>query len=258
MDLARRAAAQPGGHHLLTAARAWSPRDYAENAAFVPALGGPVLALLAPWPGERILDLGCGDGALTAVLVEAGASVLGLDADEAMLAAARARGLDVVAGDGAALAFAGEFDAVFSNAALHWMPDQAAVASGVFAALKPGGRFVGECGGHGNVAAIRTAIRAARRARGLDASEAQRYPTVAGWSAMLAAAGFIDIAAELIPRPTPLPTGLSGWLKTFRLGASDDPALAAEVEYLAAPALRDATGAWTADYVRLRWRAVRP
>ena len=109
----------------------FDPAEYAAHASFVPALGAAVLGLLAPKAGERILDLGCGDGVLTQKLVEAGASVLGTDADPAMVAAARAKGLDAEVMDGQRLTFDGGFDAVFSNAALHWMPDTAAVFAGV-------------------------------------------------------------------------------------------------------------------------------
>jgi SAM-dependent methyltransferase len=114
---------------LVNPANSWSPTDYARNAAFVPELGRAVVALLAPRPGERILDLGCGDGVLTAALVEAGAEMVGVDASPAMVEAARARGLDARVMDGQALAFEAEFDAVFSNAALHWMLDPAAAAT---------------------------------------------------------------------------------------------------------------------------------
>ena len=146
----------------------WTAGGYAENAAFVPALGAEILAWLDPHPGERILDLGCGDGALTVKLVEAGATVVGVDTSAEMLAAARQKSLDVQPMDGQALTFAGEFDAVFSNAALHWMTRPRDVVAGVARALKPGGRFVAEFGGHGNVAAIVTALRAVTKARGLD------------------------------------------------------------------------------------------
>ena len=138
----------------------WSVADYAQNAAFVPALGPAALQLLAVQPGELILDLGCGDGALTAQIAEAGARVIGLDASEEMVEAARARGVDAFVADAEALgldeqaARFGQFDAVFSNAALHWMLDPDAVASGIFAMLKPGGRFAGEMGGAGNLAAF--------------------------------------------------------------------------------------------------------
>lgn len=240
----------------------WDPALYAANAGFVPALGEAALALLAPRPGERILDLGCGDGALTRRLVEAGAVVTGLDRDPAMLAAAAARGLAVIRGDGCALAFSGAFDAVFSNAALHWMTDGDAVARGVFEALVPGGRFVGECGGHGNVAAIRAGMRALAERRGEPWAEVQRYDSAERWSTRLVAAGFVEIEARLIARPTALPTGIAGWLRTFRGGfvphGTDPDAFVSQVESFLAPMLRDDEGRWTADYVRLRFAARRP
>ncbi len=246
----------------------WNPRDYAANAGFVPALGNAALELLCPQPGEAILDLGCGDGVLTKRIAEAGAEVIGLDASESMLAAARALGLVVEQGDGQALFYVDRFDAVFSNATLHWMPDQRAVAEGVFRALKPGGRYVGECGGFGNIAAIRTALRAVLQAHGFspDSGGGQTYQTAEAFTEIHAAAGFTDIEAWIIPRPTPLPTGIRGWLKTFRAGFLDEAGVPEDarakvvdaVEALLAPQLRDAAGNWSADYVRLRWQARKP
>ncbi len=143
----------------MTEGQHWEAQRYARNARFVADLGQPVVELLAPLPGERILDLGCGDGPLTRKLVELGCSVVGVDAGPDMIRAAREMGLDAHVVDGHELAFAREFDAVFSNAALHWMKrDPQAVIAGVARALRPGGRFVGEMGGHGNVAAIVTAL----------------------------------------------------------------------------------------------------
>jgi trans-aconitate methyltransferase len=244
--------------------RDWSAASYAANARFVADLGGDVLALLAPQPGERILDLGCGDGALTARIAAAGASVLGVDASANMVHAAQALGLDAIVMDGEQLTFDGEFDAVFSNAALHGMADGVAVIAGVFRALKPGGRFVGEFGGHGNVAAIVTAMYAALSAHGLDSASMRRwYPTAERYAAMLQAGGFDVRSAQLIPRPTPLPTGIEGWLDIFgapMLGdvpAAERATLMLEVAALLAPALRTDTGEWIADYVRLRFEAKR-
>jgi SAM-dependent methyltransferase len=147
----------------------WSARRYAETAHFVPALGVPVLELLAPSADEHILDLGCGDGVLTEKIVAAGARVVAVDAAPDMVAAARARGIDARVLPGQNLPFDGEFDAVFSNAALHWMRPPEAVLAGVRRALKPGGRFVAEMGGHNNTAAIIVALSAVLARRGLDA-----------------------------------------------------------------------------------------
>src|SRR5579859_7306931 len=145
----------------------WDPGRYRENAGFVAVLGEPLLDLLAPKPGERILDLGCGDGALTRKIA-AVARVVAVDASADQVQAARARGLDAHVMDGTRLGFEREFDAVFSNAALHWMRDPDAVIDGVWRALKPGGRFVAECGGAGNVAAVREALCRAVARRGVD------------------------------------------------------------------------------------------
>lgn len=246
----------------------WNAADYAANAGFVPALGAAVFDLLDPRPGETILDLGCGDGVLTERIAAAGADVLGVDDSMAMLDAARARGLAVERADGQRLAFDGRFDAVFSNAALHWMPDQSAVAHAVFRALKPGGRYVGECGGFGNIAAIRTALRAVLAAHGFDRDSGggQVYQTAEAFALVHAQAGFTAIDARIVSRPTPLPTGIRGWLGTFRAGFLDEAGVPQDararviedVEALLAPVLRDDAGNWTADYVRLRWQARKP
>lgn len=246
----------------------FDPTEYAAHAAFVPALGAAVLGLLAPKPGERILDLGCGDGVLTLKLVEAGASVLGTDADPAMVDAARAKGLDAEVMDGQRLSFEGGFDAVFSNAALHWMPDTAAVFTGVHRALKPGGCFVAECGGFGNIAAIRAGLRGVLKARGyaVPDHEDQVYMTAPQARAALEAAGFAVRSCDIIPRQTPLASGMAAWLTTFRTGFldalevadSDRQAVIDETVALLRPILCDADGNWMADYVRLRFAATKP
>lgn len=240
---------------------------YQRHAAFVPALAGDVVALLAPRPGERILDLGCGDGVLTATLAAAGADVLGVDISPSMVAATQARGLPARQWSGDALDFHQEFDAVFSNAALHWMHNASAVAAGVFAALKPGGRFVGEMGGHGNVAAIVVALRAVLWRRGLALDALPKpwfFPTAAEYRTLLEQAGFQVGDIRILARPTPLATGITGHLETFAAAvfarlpeAERDPARA-EAEALLRPALCDQAGNWTADYVRLRFAASRP
>lgn len=243
----------------------WDTAEYAAKGRFVADLAGGVVELLAPQPGERILDLGCGDGALTEKLRASGAEVVGLDESAEMVRAARARGLNVYERSAESLEFDSEFDAVFSNAALHWIRNQKAVLDGVHRALKPGGRFAAEMGGLGNIAAIRTALQCVLGRYGIDAEEAAAsfFPSVEEYRGLLERARFSVRYIELIPRPTPLPAGMVGWLETFRngvlhrLSGFERAEAVEEIVKLLRPVLEDAEGNWTADYVRLRFLAVR-
>lgn len=249
-------------------ATTWDPGLYAAHAGFVPALGSAVLDLLAPRAGERILDLGCGDGVLTRRLVEAGADVVGIDADAAMVAAARTKGLDARVGDARALAFDREFDAVFTNATLHWVGQPEIVTAGVRRALRPGGRYVGEFGGHANIAAIRVALQAVLMRHGYVQAprETSYYPSAEALQAVLENSGFVVDSCAIIPRPTPVPSGMAAWLETFRGGfidaagvpESDRDRVITETVDLLRPVLCDAAGHWTADYVRIRFAAHLP
>lgn len=247
------------------AVQRWSASDYAKNGRFVQDLAGPIFAMLAPKPGERILDLGCGDGTLTAEIKAAGADELGVDLSDELLAVARMKGLNVRKADGHALDFVQEFDAVFSNAALHWMRAPALVIAGVARALKPRGRFVGELGGHGNVAAIATAMRAVGASRGGDPAHVAPwfFPTVEEYGGLLGKHGFSVREIALVPRPTPLKTGMEGWLRTFGRSFFDQfeeperTVVLNEALELLRPSLCDAQGRWTADHVRLRFSAER-
>jgi trans-aconitate methyltransferase len=152
----------------MSTAQIWDPASYARNARFVSDLGAPVVDLLAPKPGERILDLGCGDGVLTKKLADLGCEVVAVDSSLPQIEAARKLGLNASVISGEDLPYKEEFDAVFSNAVLHWIRRADVMLAGVYRSLKPGGRFVAECGGHGCVQKIRTALVQALERRGFD------------------------------------------------------------------------------------------
>jgi len=245
-------------------AQHWNPAQYGKNARFVSDLGMPVVELLSPQPGERILDLGCGDGALTVKLVELGCNVVGVDSSTEMVAVAKSRGLDAHVMDGQSVRFNHEFDAVFSNAALHWMKNPERVIAAVWRALKPGGRFVGEFGGNGNVATIVTALELALSSRGKVVATPWFFPSLGQYRALLEASCFEVEAIEIFPRPTLLPGDLGGWLDTFAqpytnsLPVAERLGFISEVVDALRPVLCDTDGNWRADYVRLRFAATKP
>ncbi|MBD2079237.1 class I SAM-dependent methyltransferase [Leptolyngbya sp. FACHB-17] len=244
----------------------WNSEKYAKNARFVSDLGMPVVEWLNPKPEERILDLGCGDGALTLKLQELGCEVVGVDSSADFINAARSLGLEAHLIDAHELNFISEFDAVFSNAALHWMKQPDQVIQGVWQALKPGGRFVAEFGGDRNVVTIVTALHAALQQRGIDSDQINPwyFPTIKDYQSQLEAQGFIVNRIALIPRPTPLPTGIRGWLATFAnpftqaIAPSERESFLDEVIARLQPDLCDDSGQWFADYVRLRFAASKP
>lgn len=244
----------------------WNPDIYNSNVGFVPVLGKAVIELLNPTPGERILDLGCGDGALAKELGERGFSVTGVDSSPEMVEAARINGVDARLMDGERLDFQGEFDAVISNAALHWMSDQYAVVRGVWNALKPGGRFAAECGGEGCVRVIREGMKIALIKRDIDykARNPFKYPKLGEYASVLENQGFKVGYIARIDRPTPLQDGLRGWLEVFSeshtrgFSQAEKEKFYTEVEDYCRPILYNAKTGWKADYVRLRFLAVKP
>ena len=249
----------------MSTAQTWDPASYARNARFVSDLGSPVVDLLRPKPGERILDLGCGDGVLTKKLADLGCQVVGVDSSVPQIEAARKLGVNAFAISAEDLPYQEEFDAVFSNAVLHWIRRADVVLAGVYRSLKPGGRFVAECGGQGCIRKIRTALVQALDHRGFE-GEARvpwYFPTPGDYATRLEGAGFRVDSIALIPRPTPLPGDIIGWLGTFALnffqGFSDEARsdYLHEVRRILEPQLRDANGIWVADYVRLRFVATK-
>ncbi len=244
-------------------AQTWNAEGYDKNARFVSDLGAPVLKLLAPRAGERILDVGCGDGVLTRKIAAAGCAVVGLDSSPEFCVVARRLGLEVVESSAECMSFRREFDAVFSNAALHWIKDADRAVRNVAAALRPGGRFVAEMGSHRCVETIKSALIDELNGRGFDGESANPwyFPTPEQYRAHLVAAGFEVPYIQLIPRPTPVPD-MMGWLTTFShcftalLPESEHAAYLQRVRDRIEPQLCDEKGNWTADYVRLRFKAV--
>ena len=245
---------------VLASTSQWDAADYARVGGFVPALGQAALELLDPQPGEAILDVGCGDGVLTQQILERGASVVGIDNSLSMVGAARARGLDARLMDAAQLKFGEAFDAVFSNATLHWVLDKERAARAIWFALKAGGRFAGEMGGEGNLDALRQALDDELVARGFGPPTfaANWYPSVEEFVALYEAAGFRDVDARLIERPTALEHGVAAWVLTFRAGWLDRAGVPHDERPSVADAVAARVGTNIADYVRLRFMMRKP
>ncbi len=243
----------------------WDAKLYDEKHSFVWERAKGVVEMLQPKAGERILDIGCGTGHLTAEIAASGAALIGIDQSPAMIAQARERypKLKFEVCDAREIPFAGEFDAVFSNAALHWIPEPEKVIRGVAQALKPNGRFVAEFGGKGNIRRLVDALAGACDVFGIDrrvATEGWYYPSIAEYAGLLEKHGLEVREAALFNRPTRLEDGeqgLDAWLRMFRRGVLDristdkQDAFLREVERQARPQLFK-NGNWELDYRRLR------
>jgi trans-aconitate methyltransferase len=248
----------------------WNPDLYQARHAFVWQLGKGPLELLGAKAGERVLDLGCGTGQLTAEMAATGAKLVGIDSSPEMVAQARRNfpHLRFEVADARAFEADDPFDAVFSNAVLHWVKPAGAAVERVWRALKPGGRFVAEFGGHRNVGRICSALRSAMGELGYDSFDALfpwYYPTVAEYAGELERRGFDVTLAMLFDRPTPLEGagGLRDWVRMFgavfldAVKPADHERLFDLIEQRLRPTLwRD--GRWHADYRRLRVLAYKP
>lgn len=246
----------------------WDATLYTAKHSFVYEYGRELVTLLAPQRGQRILDLGCGSGQLTRAIAESGARVTGLDNSASMIDAARREYPDVsfVLGDAKDFSFDEPFDAVFSNAALHWVKPPEKVIECVARCLRPGGRFVAEFGGKGNVGRIYAAAEAAgRELTGREVRNVNYFPSVAEYSAILESRGLEVRQAWLFDRPTKLEEGESGlrnWLtmfgeKTFGVMPDDVRLQWIERTQEKARAALFRDGSWYADYRRLRVIAFR-
>jgi len=248
--------------------REWNPTLYDDRAAFVSELAGDLVLWLRPRSGERILDLGCGTGTLTAQIARQGAHVTGIDRSAEMIESAREKYAELRfdVGDGQDLTYEAEFDAVFSNAALHWMPRAGDVVRGVERALVPGGRFVAELGGAGCVETVVSAVAEVLREWQIDPAPyvSWFFPSPARYLTLLEAHGLVPREMRYFERPTPVPgaDGLSAWLALFQAGLMRDLGdrwleLCRKASQRCEKALfRD--GQWWLDYVRLRVVAIKP
>lgn len=246
----------------------WDPELYEAKHSFVWQLGQDLVTLLDPKPGERVLDVGCGPGNLTERIAQSGAEVVGIDSSPEMIGQARRNfpALQFILVDAARMEFNNEFDAVFSNAALHWMLDFPSVANGIARALKTKGRFVAEMGGKGNIAEIEHALDDVLidyLPSGLPAKRTH-YPSLGEYSALLERYGLEIRMAQVFDRPTKLAgsNGMENWLRQFKWyyfepvpSGEREKAMGAVVDRLRGKLLGEE--GWIADYRRLRIRAVK-
>jgi trans-aconitate methyltransferase len=243
----------------------WSSENYAKNAAFVAVLGEDLIDILSPKESDTILDLGCGDGALTSKIAKKCKKVVGIDSAPDFINTCKEKGLEAYCVDAVQMEFKGEFDGILSNAVLHWIMEPEKVIQKINTALKPNGKFVAEFGGDGNVANIMNAIENVAPKYGFDAQKLKYwyFPTAKEYGALLEKNGFEVVSIVTFDRPTKLPTDIVGWLNTFAKTyiAAVAPDLRAafleDVRLILESKLLNDKNEWVADYVRLRVEATK-
>ena len=246
----------------------WDAKKYTENFAFVHEYGKDVLQLLNLEAGMSVLDLGCGNGALTRQLCDMGMKAYGIDASEHQILEAKSLypDLEFHQADAACFTVLDPVDAVFSNAVFHWIEKerQPQVLDCVYRALKPGGQFVFEMGGLGNTCQIHGALEDAFQRRGRNYTMPFYFPSIGEYGSLVESAGFRLTMAMLFPRLTPLKgeDGMAGWIRQFiKVPFQNmEEKMKEEIVCEAAESLREnlyRDGTWYADYVRLRCRAVK-
>lgn len=243
----------------------WNASEYIKHASFVPTMANDVVGLLNPEEGESILDVGCGNGELTQILKEKGCSVIGVDSSPNMIDMAKNRGIESYVMDGHNIPYQNKFDAVFSNAALHWLTQPEKVIKGAYLALKENGRFVAEFGGKGNIAALLKAMKEVFE-ENTDFGQFDMpwfFPSVEEYQWLLEEAGFHVKYIELIARPTPLKSGVEKWMEIFAEGITSHLSQEQKTVFLRSvkgklfSVLYTEQSGWVVDYVRLRFEATK-
>ena len=243
----------------------WNATEYVKHASFVPKMANEVVGLLNPKEGEAILDIGCGDGELARILIDKGCSVIGVDSSPSMIDMAIKRGIESYVLDAHKIPYEYKFDAVFSNAALHWLTQPEKAIKSAYLALKESGRFVAEFGGKGNIAALLKAMQEAFEEY-TEFGEFHMpwfFPSVEEYQGLLEQAGFHVNYIELIKRPTPLKSGVEKWLAIFAEGITSHLSQEQKNVFLRSvkgklhSVLYTEQNGWVADYVRLRFKATK-
>jgi 2-isopropylmalate synthase len=243
----------------------WNPKTYNKHTSFVSALALPVVDLLNPQKEENILDIGCGDGTLAVEIERRGAKVIGVDMSAEMINVCKSSGIEAYVGSVTALSYTNIFDAVFSNAMLHWVKDARGAVQNMAKSLKVGGRFVCEFGGEGNayhlVSAMETVFAHHPEFGVFD--NPWYFPSVETYTSLLESEGFIVEYIEIIPRPTPM-DDIANWLDIFANGVTSDLSVKQYemfkkevIEILKTKIYSEEEG-WMLDYKRLRVKAVKP
>lgn len=240
----------------------WDPLQYNNVADFVAKLGEPLIDLLEPKSTDRILDLGCGDGSLSEKLMPLCSQLIGIDASEQMIAAAKVKGLTAFVKDAHNLNYKLEFDAVFSNAALHWMTQPQKVIKNIHQALKPKGVFVAEFGGFGNSNTIVKALVEELNNEKIAFQNPWYFPTAQAYGTLLSTNGFEISYIELFDRFTPLNGPIQDWIRAFGQSFFKNTTNAQQHMILdkVASSVKDTllvNGTWHVDYVRLRLKAIK-
>ena len=243
----------------------WNAEQYKNNASFVSQLGSPIIELLAPQPKEKILDLGCGEGTLSWQIKNYQCDILAIDSSADMIAKAKKKGLNAIVLAAEDLDYSQQFDAVFSNAVLHWVSDINLVVDNVYNCLKDRGRFVGEFGGEGNIKAITDAISQtfADLPHFGNFDNTWYFPSIEQYQKVLQQVGFEVEFITLNSRPTFLKSGIESWLKIFangiinHLSIEEQNLFISEVIKRLKPLIFSQDDGWVADYVRLRFKAIK-